>query len=156
MASTIRGSLAVKRMPRAKDAERTPALFILHPITREKLAAFGLYRRLEQNPRVVLRPRYDYFTFIALMHRSRFLVSDGGSNQEEAFYMGKPCLLLRKATERTEGLDRNVVLSKYDLATIRAFVDNPGRWQFDPGDFGVSPCDVIVDRIRNYAGAPRP
>ena len=32
------------------------------------------------------------------------MITDGGSNQEELSYLGKPTLLMRRATERQEGL----------------------------------------------------
>ena len=70
--------------------------------------------RLDENPRIELRPRYTYFDFFALLKRADFVVTDGGSIQEESAYLGIPCLLLRKATEREEGLGANVVLSNYD------------------------------------------
>lgn len=128
-------------------AARMPALFILHPPTKKKLSEFGLLARLRANPRIRLRPRMDYFRFVKLVGRSEFLVTDGGSNQEECFYMGKPCLLLREATERQEGLGRNVVLSRHDPAAIDSFVGGYRSLAFDPEDFGVSPTKIIVDSI---------
>jgi len=128
-------------------ARRMPLLFILHPPTLKKLKEFGLLARLKSNPRVRLRPRTDYFRFVKLVSRAEFLVTDGGSNQEECFYMGKPCLLLREATERREGLGRNVVLSKHDPAAIDRFLGEYRALAFDPEDFGVSPTTTIVDAI---------
>ena len=52
------------------------------------------------------------------------MITDGGSNQEEMYYMGKPCLLLRNNTERIEGLGRNVLLSRNNNNDIRKFIKN--------------------------------
>jgi UDP-N-acetylglucosamine 2-epimerase (non-hydrolysing) len=99
-----------------------PMVFILHKPTEKNLHKFGLYDRLASNPRIELRGRYDYFRFIRLLDAAEFVVSDGGSNQEECFYLGKPVLLLREATERQEGLGLNCVLSRYEPAVIDRFV----------------------------------
>ncbi len=128
-------------------AESIPVLFILHPPTKSRLRRFDMMQRLKSNPRIQLRPRYDYFGFIKLVWNSEFLVTDGGSNQEECFYMGKPCLLLRKATERQEGLDRNVVLSRYETAVIDRFLNEYRNLAFDFSDFNVSPAKMIVDSL---------
>lgn len=122
-------------------------LFILHPPTLAKLHAHALFDRLANNPAIQLRPRYDYPSFIKLLHRSEFLVTDGGSNQEECFYMGKPCLLVRDVTERPDGLGRNTVLSRYDRAVVRRFLTGYGELQVDSGEFTTSPTRIIVDTL---------
>ncbi|MFM8331707.1 MAG: UDP-N-acetylglucosamine 2-epimerase [Candidatus Methylumidiphilus sp.] len=126
-------------------------LFILHKPTERKLRAFGLYQRLAELPNVEFRPRCDYFSFTKLIAAAEFVVSDGGSNQEECFYLGKPILLLRKATERPEGLAENCVLSRYDIAVVDQFVANvqsycrPAHQQQRP------PSEIIVDACAEFA-----
>jgi UDP-N-acetylglucosamine 2-epimerase (non-hydrolysing) len=132
-------------------AAHTLTLFILHPITREKLQAYGLIDVLEKNPRIQLRPRYDFVRFIKLLEASEFLVTDGGSNQEECTYMGKPCLLLRKATERQEGIGENVVISRYEMAVVEEFLNHYTRYQRPPVYAPISPSAMIVDSIAAYA-----
>jgi UDP-N-acetylglucosamine 2-epimerase (non-hydrolysing) len=78
------------------------------------------------------------------------LISDGGSNQEECYYLGKPVLLLRKATERTEGLGRNCVLSEYKDALIDEFIDNVHKYRFDFLDSEQSPSRVIIEHCRQF------
>jgi UDP-N-acetylglucosamine 2-epimerase (non-hydrolysing) len=104
-------------------AHRYPLVFILHKPTTEKLKRFDFYQRIATNSRIELRERTDYFRFIRLIAASDFVVSDGGSNQEECFYLGKPILLLRQATERPEGLGGNCILSKYDPVKVDQFLD---------------------------------
>jgi len=50
----------------------------------------------------------DYLPFVYLMQRSRFIISDSGTIQEEAPYLGKPVLVTRDKTERPEGIDAGV------------------------------------------------
>ncbi len=105
-------------------ATRMRVLFIMHPVTRRKLEQFALLARLASHPGIELRPRYDYFDFMQLVRGAAFMISDGGSNQEECFYLGKPCILLRRTSERREGLGHNVVLSNYDRGVFERFLDS--------------------------------
>lgn len=122
-------------------------LFILHKPTEKKLRAFGLYERLAACPHIELHPRYDYFQFIALLRCSEFLITDGGSNQEECSYLGLPCLLMRKATERMEGLEHNTVLSGYDKLVVSDFFESYARWRTPPRMPAQSPSEIIVDAL---------
>ncbi|NTU73752.1 UDP-N-acetyl glucosamine 2-epimerase [Candidatus Roizmanbacteria bacterium] len=128
-------------------ATKAKTIFILHPPTEKKLKQLGLFHRLLTNPGIELRPRCDYFSFIKIVRNSQFLVTDGGSNQEEAFYMGKPCLLLRKASERKEGLGANVVISKYDSNVISDFLENYTKCNFNPINVALSPSEIILSHI---------
>jgi UDP-N-acetylglucosamine 2-epimerase (non-hydrolysing) len=47
----------------------------------------------------------DYFTFVWLMNRAYLILTDSGGIQEEAPSLGKPVLVMRKKTERTEGIE---------------------------------------------------
>lgn len=137
-----------------KVAQKIPLVFILHKPTRKKLEAYDLYRRLDENPRFDLHPRYDYFDFIQLVKRSEFIITDGGSNQEECFYLGHPCLLFRKATERSEGLGENALLSELKEEKIHAFVDNYSQYKRPPLELEVSPSHKIIESLlaSPYAG----
>jgi UDP-N-acetylglucosamine 2-epimerase (non-hydrolysing) len=132
-------------------AESMKTIFILHPVTKSRLDHYNLLEELENHPNIECRPRYDYFQFMKLVYHSRFLVTDGGSNQEECWYMGKPCLLLRKVTERPEGLDANVVISKYLVEEVKSFVANYERYETPPLIGVASPSAMIVESIAKYA-----
>ena len=133
-----------------KTALKMRVLIIMHPPTEKNLHKFGFYKRLKKNKNIELRPRYDYFQFIKLVNNSEFLMTDGGSNQEESFYLGHPCLILREATERKEGLKTNVVLSKFNQKVIDKFINNPKHYQKKQVVFKISPSQKIVDFCRNY------
>ena len=130
-----------------RAAEDTKVSFILHKPTEARLREFGLYERLAANPHIELRPRCDYFSFIRLCRSSEFLLTDGGSNQEESFYMGHPCLLLRMATERNEGLGYNVVLSRFDCSVIDDFLAGYEKYRRDGPAVRCSPSAFIVDSL---------
>lgn len=126
-------------------------LFVLHKPTEARLRSFGLYDKVACHENIELHGRYDYFDFIRLLKESEFVVSDGGSNQEECYYLGKPCLLLRKFTERREGLGRNVVLSEMNVEVIRQFVGHYDDYLFDAIENEKSPSGLIVDFCGRYA-----
>ncbi len=125
-------------------------VFILHKPTHKKLQDFGLLEILKQNPNIELRPRYSYFQFIKLVKASRFVVTDGGSNQEECYYLGKPCLILRKATERQEGIGHNACLSKYEASNINNFISNTDQYRKEEKFSESSPSDIIIDNLKGY------
>lgn len=130
-------------------ATRHPLVFVLHPATRRNLMRYGLMARLADNPGFHLWPRMGYFEFVTLLDRSAFVITDGGSNQEELSYLGKPTLLMRRATERKEGLGANVALSGYDRDNVLAFLDRIGRERHSaaPIDDMPSPSAIIVDAL---------
>jgi UDP-N-acetylglucosamine 2-epimerase len=55
--------------------------------------------------RVHLLPPLDYRTFVDLLRRSFFVLTDSGGIQEEAPSLGKPVLVMRETTERPEGVE---------------------------------------------------
>lgn len=128
-------------------ARQIRVVFILHPVTEKTLRRKNLYGRLENNSAIDMRPRYDYINFIQLISRAEFVVSDGGSNQEECSYLGIPCLLLRKFTERQEGLESNVILSGYSEKRVTEFLANYRNYKSRPIETDLSPSDIIVQTL---------
>lgn len=121
-------------------------VFVSHAVT------FGLSNSLRLKGvarEVVISPRLTYLDFVKLLGRSEYLITDGGSNQEEAYYMGLPCLLLRNCTERIEGLGENVVLSKNNKKIIKHFLKNYKSFRRDRVNIKVRPSKIIVDYLLN-------
>lgn len=127
-------------------AERLPVKFVLHPATRERISRRGWLLRLNAVPGIEMLERMDYPQFVQLLTGSRFLVTDGGSNQEEAAMLGLPTLLLRRATERPDGLGDSVVLSGMDPGVINSFVEQhaDAEWRMRAIE-GSSPSKCLVD-----------
>ena len=122
-------------------------LFILHRPTRVRLETFGFMDELQGKQNMEVRPRYDYFSFIRLLEKSEFVITDGGSNQEECYYLGKPCILFRKKTERDEGIAENVLLSNLNWPLIETFVADYKNYQRPPVTPKISPSKLIIDRL---------
>lgn len=125
-----------------------PTKFVLHPATRARIQSSEWGDRLRQAPSLELLDRMDYPNFIQLLLGSRFLMTDGGSNQEEAAMLGLPTLLLRRATERPDGLGDNVELSGLQTNVIREFVANHSStaWTLRLLE-GSSPSKEIVEKL---------
>jgi len=60
-------------------------------------------------PNFSLVPPLDYLSLINLMKRSVLILTDSGGIQEEAPSLGVPVLVLRKVTERPEGVEAGTV-----------------------------------------------
>ncbi len=103
-------------------------LWVLHGPTRETFERLGFDQTLRQAGVEVanLMPHKEFAT--ALCH-APYVITDGGSVQEECALLGTPTLLWRLETERLDGLGQNVVLSRYDRALIAAFVTNPDTYR---------------------------
>ncbi len=126
-------------------------LFILHPPTEKQLRLFGFFERVAANPNIEYRKRYHHSDFLSLLENSEFVVTDGGSLQEEATYLGIPCLLMRKVTERKEGLGQNVVISKYDDLIIDNFVHCYKEYRRQPIFTKHSPSDIVIGSALEYS-----
>jgi UDP-N-acetylglucosamine 2-epimerase (non-hydrolysing) len=98
-------------------------IFVVHPATGKRLDQTGLIKKLSAHPHIELRERTGYFNFIQLLASSQFVITDGGSNQEELTYLNIPTFLMRKTTERQEGLDKNVWIGKMSASKLRQFIN---------------------------------
>tara|TARA_B100000686_G_scaffold93392_1_gene99822 strand:- start:1291 stop:2379 length:1089 start_codon:yes stop_codon:yes gene_type:complete len=133
-----------------KISKKIKVLFILHPPTRVALKKHNLYNLLEQESTCHLLPRLGFFKFNQMLRKAEFIITDGGSNQEECFYLGSPCLLFRNETERVEGLNSNAVLSKFNTAIIDDFVANYNIYKKSPILKDISPSSFIVDQLKEF------
>ncbi len=124
--------------------------FVLHPSTRSRLEQTGDLAKLQRSPAITLHNRMGYLAFIKKIANSDFVLTDGGSNQEELSYLGIPTLIARERSERLEGLQANAELYlieqssdwKSCLENIKQRIGKTKR-EFPPG----SPSKVIVDHI---------
>lgn len=76
----------------------------LHPRTRRNLSRFGLLRLLRGGD-ILLVPPLGYLDFVRLLLGCKLVLTDSGGVQEEALTLGKPCLTLRRSTERPETVE---------------------------------------------------
>lgn len=124
-----------------------PALMIMHSPTQSTLIKYDMLDMIEKEKTIITTERLSYFEFMRVLSISEFIVTDGGSNQEESYYFGKPCLILRKETERNEGLGDNVVLSDLHFGIINEFFDNPYKYKKEFVILDEKPSEMIVSAL---------
>lgn len=84
------------------------AIWPLHDNTAHFLEKYGLIDEIKKMKNMEIMPLVNYFHFIFLLANCKYLITDGGSIQEESLVFGKPCIILRKKTERQEGLSTGI------------------------------------------------
>ncbi|HCW91726.1 MAG TPA: hypothetical protein DHU56_16995 [Marinobacter sp.] len=106
-----------------KIANSNDVYFVLHPATRKRLVKTGLFERLQKHSAIKLLPRLGYGEFLRLTAASSFVLTDGGSNQEELAVVGVPTIIMRRATERSDGLGKNAVLESELPKGVLSFIE---------------------------------
>lgn len=130
-----------------EQSKKRKCVLILHKITENTFDKLGILEGLKQDSNFILLPRVDYFDFMKLLNASQFVITDGGSNQEELYYMGKPCLIMRKTTERQEGLGKNARLYDGEIGAIKTFAADYESFRIDSLIGTESPSKMICDNI---------
>jgi UDP-N-acetylglucosamine 2-epimerase (non-hydrolysing) len=74
-------------------------VFPMHPRTGKRVREFGFYGKLKSNKNLLVVEPLTYSDFIALVSKSRFVVTDSGGIQKETTILGIPCLTMRNETE---------------------------------------------------------
>jgi UDP-N-acetylglucosamine 2-epimerase (non-hydrolysing)/UDP-GlcNAc3NAcA epimerase len=102
-----------------------PVVLPLHPRTRARLEAAGLYDRLASG--VELVPPLGYLEFTALLLHARAVLTDSGGVQKEAYLAGVRCVTMRSTTEWTETVDAgwNVLVDLDRGAALAALQRTP-------------------------------
>ena len=85
--------------------EDLATIFPVHP---NPAVAVPAQEILGDHPRIHLIPPLNYSDFIVLLSHAWIIVSDSGGVQEEVPTLGKPLLILRENTERSEALESGV------------------------------------------------
>lgn len=89
-----------------KYKDTVEILYPVHPNPNVKAAAHELLVR----DNIKLLDPLGYNELIWMMDKSSFILTDSGGIQEEAPSLGKPILVMREVTERTEGVDAGTAL----------------------------------------------
>jgi len=96
---------ALGRLVEVLEALPLPAVFPVHPRTRERLADAGALERLQRHDSLMLTSPLGYLDFLALLQDAAAVVTDSGGVQKEAYLAGIPCVTLRDTTEWTETVE---------------------------------------------------
>jgi UDP-N-acetylglucosamine 2-epimerase len=142
--STARTDQAVALARRV--AAGRPVLFVLHGPTADvfRRRRLDLVLRSSGVETVDLLP---HAAFTRALAAAPFVVTDGGSVQEECALLGVPTLLWRQRTERGDGLGANVVLSCYDDQIVDRFLADPEALRTSPPASGSTPSEQVLDAL---------
>lgn len=128
-------------------AKKNQIIFVMMPNTEEKI---NLDKKLKEKliqSDIKLIARLPFKEFVNLLEGAEFVLSDGGSNQQECHYIGKPCLILRDLTESIEGIGGACVISKFDPTIIENFLKNYKQFA-RPLAFPLKrPTDIIFENL---------
>lgn len=101
-----------------------PAVLPLHPRTRSRLEAAGLFDAVAGAAHLLLAPPLGYLDFTALLCNAHAIVTDSGGVQKEAYFAGVPCVTMRPSTEWVETVDAGWnVLVDLDADAARAALE---------------------------------
>jgi UDP-N-acetylglucosamine 2-epimerase (non-hydrolysing) len=119
---------ALARIAARPDAQ------VVYPVHRNPNVQSVVERFLAGRSGVVLLDPLPYLAFVDLMRRATLLLTDSGGVQEEGPALGKPVLVMRERTERTEGVEggnaRIVGRSEEEIvAQAAALLDDPAERQ---------------------------
>jgi len=119
-------------------------LFVVHQPTQEILNKQGVVEEIEEKG-IKMVPLMPYKEFIKKLTSAPYVITDGGSIQEETAHLGVPCLLWRGKTERQNGLGENVVISNYDEKTSEAFLNDLENYRTGIRREHLNPSSQVVD-----------
>jgi UDP-N-acetylglucosamine 2-epimerase (non-hydrolysing) len=98
--------------------------FVMHPPTEKALQKYGLLATVTSSPFIECQPLERYEVFARYLAAAPFIMTDGGSIQEEASYLGKPCIVLRDQTERAHGIGQTARLTSWDVDEDWRFISD--------------------------------
>jgi UDP-N-acetylglucosamine 2-epimerase len=125
------------------DIARTicPVVWPMHPRTKKKLADLRL-----STGSVCVIPPVSYLDMLLLENRARFVLTDSGGVQKEAYFLKVPCITLRDETEWVETLENNcnvlVGSCEQKIKESTAEVGDVGPWTAEYGT-GNAACAIL-------------
>jgi UDP-N-acetylglucosamine 2-epimerase len=118
-------------------------LFPVHPRTKKAMEKAGLLPMVDTDA-VIMSDPVSYREMIALESEARFLLTDSGGVQKEAYFFGGPCVVAREETEWTElvesgwnriaGAKTEAILAAAEAILREDFANKPRPDYYGAGD----------------------
>ena len=138
-------------------ALNNPDIDIVYPVHLNPNVQKPVKELLSDVSNVHLIEPLQYETFLYLMSKSYFIITDSGGVQEEAPSLGKPVLVMRDTTERPEALEAGTVKlvgtdSEIIIKEAQKLLDDNGEYEkmskaHNPYGDGKA-CERIVEFIK--------
>ncbi len=132
---------------------------IVYPVHLNPNVRGPVFEILSESPAIKLIEPLDYVSFLWLMQRSHFILTDSGGVQEEGPSLGKPVLVMRETTERPEGVDAGTARlvgtkAKQIVAECAALIEDEARYRVmsttrNPYGDGTAAAQIVADLLRH-------
>ncbi len=93
----------------ARLAQQFPSTSFVYPVHLNPNVREPVFNSLGNTENIHLIEPLSYLPFVHLMNRAKLILTDSGGVQEEAPSLGKPVLVMRDTTERTEAVEMGTV-----------------------------------------------
>ena len=115
----------------------------LHEPTRNYLNKFNI-----TIPKTInLFDLLEHNKFLDELKKSNLIITDGGSIQEECYFLGKKTIIWRKTTERRYALNNNMFLSGFDSEEALKFISSDNFKSEETFKSEISPSQEIIDYL---------
>ena len=150
----------------ATVVDRHPEVSVLWPVHPNPAVVEVVRRVLDGKPRVALVRPLEYRQLVGAIGRCAIVATDSGGLQEEAPCLGRPVLVLRRVTERPEGVaagtlelvgteEASIVASMEHLLTDEAAYQRMSRAANPYGD-GKASERIAAALLAHYRGGEAP
>ena len=133
-----------------------PVVLPLHPRTRSSLEKLNIKKSLNSSFKMI--DPVGYFDMIKLTQNARFVMTDSGGLQKEAFFYRTPCLTLRTETEWVELVDLGwnelvpPVSKEAIISKAQALMEKPTSSAKEASPYGKGQASVkVLDALLNIA-----
>ncbi len=111
-----------------------PEIKIIYPVHLNPNVREPVNKILKGIKNIYLTEPLEYPYLIWLMSKSYFVLTDSGGIQEEAPSLGKPVLVMREVTERTEGIESGTaklvgIKKETIFEAVRDLIENQSEYQ---------------------------
>ncbi len=128
----------------------------LHPRTVKMLNTLpdkNFAQRINNAENLKIIPPVSFFEITALETNSKIILTDSGGVQKEAYFLKKPCVILRNETEWVEIVQRKTAILADDNPTnikeaVKYFIENPPTDfpdLFGDGQTGRKICEYLLN-----------
>jgi UDP-N-acetylglucosamine 2-epimerase len=134
---------------------------IVYPVHLNPNVRGPVFEILNGSPSIKLIEPLDYVSFLWLMQRCHFILTDSGGVQEEGPSVGKPVLVMRETTERPEGIEAGtsrLVGTKADriAAECATLLEDDERYRVmsttrNPYGDGTAAAQIVRDLLNDRA-----
>ena len=140
-------------------SEQYPDVQIVYPVHLNPNVQEVVKRTLGNKANIFLIDPLDYPQLVWIMDKSYFVITDSGGIQEEAPSLGKPVLVTREVTERTEGVaagnaklvgtDADIIFNEASL--LLDDVNNYNKMSNIANPYGIGDSSkIIVDILKKH------